>query len=256
MPKRLLLLFCALLLALAPLGTPPRAETLRLATLEWPPYIGHDLPEEGYVAELVRKTFARSGLAVEFVYLPWTRAVSETRAGRFHGYLPEYYSPELHEDFVLSRPFPGGPLHLFTPKGRMVAFGSLKDLVPYRIGVVRGYANTPEFDAADFLNKYQAANDVTNLRMLARGRIDLMVLDLNVARFLAARELGSPDAVRPLLPALGDKALYVCFPKSRSDHERLREALDKGLRILEQSGAAGRMALPRGMVLSPVPETP
>lgn len=62
--------------------------------------------------------------------------------------MPEYYSEDLKKDFILSAPFPEA-LGLFK-KDKNIQFKKIDDLKPYSIGVVRGYVNTAEFDAAAY----------------------------------------------------------------------------------------------------------
>lgn len=218
-----------------------------LATLEWPPYIGQDLPGQGYVAEVAREAFARSGHEARFRFLPWKRTVEETRAGRFHAYLPEYFAYGLLDDFVLSTPFPGGPLALLTTEDRDIDASILERLSPYRIGVVRGYVNTREFDEADFLNKQAFADDLTSLKMLLRGRVDLAVMDLNVARHLAAGLPGAGERIKALSPFLGVRNLYLCFPKSRPDHLELLADFDAGLASMIADGSLESIARRHGL---------
>jgi polar amino acid transport system substrate-binding protein len=47
----------------------------------------------------------------------------------------------------------------------------------YTFGVVKGYVNTPEFDAAIFLKKVESASDEEYLRNLINGRVDLIFID-------------------------------------------------------------------------------
>ena len=214
-----------------------RADPLRLATLAGEPYIGHDLPKEGYVGEVVRTAFARSGRDVQFIYLPWKRAVEETRAGKFHGYLPEYFDAKRIRDFVFSAPFPGGKLMLFSRKNADITYSSLRDLIPYRIGVVRGYVNTRRFDSTEYLHKQEVMDDLTNLRMLLHDRVDLIVADLHVARYLASKKLQAAQQIKALQPPLQHKRLHVCFPKARPDHMELLRAFDAGLAAIKADGS-------------------
>ena len=220
---------------------------VRLATLDWPPYIATDLPRQGYVAEVAREAFARAGVEVELNFLPWKRTLEETRSGKFHAYLPEYFDYRRMRDFVFSTPFPGGPLALMVRADSRLEYKTLHDLEGVRIGVVRGYVNTRAFDSADFLTKEEFVDDETCLRMLLSGRVDAVVADVNVANYIVGQRLGRVGVVRPLAPALGDRLLYVCFPKSRPDHMERLTQFNTGLSAMRCDGSLARLAAHYGL---------
>lgn len=232
-----ILAICALVLlfmAQAPLAE--SQDVVRLATLDWPPYIGKTLPDQGYAAAVAREAFKRSGHDVEFVFMPWKRTVEETREGIHHGLLPEYFAPKRMEDFVFSSPFPGGTLHFFVRSDSTIAYSSLRDLAGFTIGVVRGYVNTRTFDSADFLTKQEFVDDETVIRMLLSGRIDIAVADEFTAKHIAVNLLDAPGKIKALHPALGDRLLYVCFPKARDDHMEMLTAFNAGLSSMTKDG--------------------
>lgn len=212
------------------------AEKITLASLDWAPYIGKELKNEGYVAELVKKAFEVSGYDAEITYLPWARTVEMTKNGEFDGYLPEYYADSLHENFLVSKPFPGGPLVLFKLKSKNISYSKLEDLKPYNIGVVRGYVNTQEFDNASYLKKDEAKDDLTNLKKLRAGRIDLMVADKFVGLYIVKTELPNlNNKIEALNPILEQKDLYLCISKKAKNPEIKINAFNKGLEKLTES---------------------
>lgn len=230
--------FAGMIVALSILMTlPASAETLVVATLDWDPYIGRSLPNQGYVAEVVREAFQQEGYELDMKFLPWAKVVALSKKGKFAAYFPEYYARELHENFLVSDPIPGGPLVFFKRKDTTVNFKSLHDLKPYRIGVVRGYVNTAEFDGADFLSKEAAKDDITNMRKLVSGKIDLMVADQFVGRHLLATQMPEKaDLVDEVTPVLEDKDLYICFPKSNAQSTKRMQAFNKGIKTLQENG--------------------
>ena len=49
--------------------------TIRLSSLDWPPFSGENLPNRGLTTAIVERTLARTGLSVDVSFLPWQRAV-------------------------------------------------------------------------------------------------------------------------------------------------------------------------------------
>ncbi|WP_313465942.1 substrate-binding periplasmic protein [Pseudomonas nitroreducens] len=220
-------------------GAIAQAQTLRVATLEWAPYVGSDLPGNGLASRILNEALALNGDKAELVFLPWQRALNETREGRFDALMPAYLSPDRRQDFYTSMPLLDSQLGFFRRRDRALPINprDLDTLRPYRIGVVRGYVNQERFDSADFLNKDVVSSDWQNLEKLLRGRIDLAVVDRYTGYQLLSQ---NAPALREQLefvdPPLEVKPLYVLVPKKRAEGEALAASLDRGLRTLRRSG--------------------
>ncbi|KJR98525.1 MAG: hypothetical protein VR65_20195 [Desulfobulbaceae bacterium BRH_c16a] len=212
-------------------------KAVTLNTLDWEPYIGQKLPDKGFIAAIVNEAFAASGYSVELSFMPWVRAKNMAKEGKTDGCMPEYYLEEDKTDFLISEPIPGGPLGFFKRKADTIPYTGLEDLTPLKIGTVRGYINTDEFDKADYLKKEEANDDITNLRKLVGGRLDLIVIDKFVGLFLMQQEM--PDKageIEFISPALEEKTLHVLISKNAPEAEAKMKAFNDGLKVLEDSG--------------------
>lgn len=224
------------------------AETIKLASLEWEPYIGPKMPDGGYVAEIVNEAFKKNGKTAQIDYLPWARAVKMAKDGDYAGYLPEYYSEDLKKDFILSAPFPGGPLGFFKKKSSKITFKTLEDLKPYSIGVVRGYVNTAEFDAASYLKKDEAKDDLTNLKKLIAGRIELIVCDKYVGEHLLKTELKeSAGEVEFIEPGLENKDLYLCISKALPNGQKIMDEFNAAIKQMADDGTMKKIMEKQGI---------
>ncbi|MFV3306519.1 substrate-binding periplasmic protein [Pseudomonas sp. NY15181] len=230
-------LLVSLLFAL--LCTGSQAQTLRIATLDWAPYVGPDLPGRGLASRILDEALALNGDKAELVFLPWQRALNETREGRFDALMPAYLSADRSRDFYTSMPLLDSQLGFFRRRDHAVSIvpGDLDSLRPYRIGVVRGYVNQSAFDAADYLNKEVVSSDWQNLEKLLRGRIDLAVADRYTGyQLLAQNAPALRDQLVFVEPPLDIKPLYVLVPRKRPEGEALAASLDRSLRTLRRSG--------------------
>lgn len=81
-----------------------QADTLRVATLDWAPYVGPDLPGKGLASRILDEALALDGHRAELVFLPWQRALKEAAEGRFDALMPAYLSPERRELFHATIP--------------------------------------------------------------------------------------------------------------------------------------------------------
>lgn len=188
----------------------------RLTSLHWPPYTIAN-SGTGLTDETVRKAFAAVGWQVETVYMPWSEAVARVRDGGADGVYPEYRSAERDTECVMSPAIGESPLGFAERQRSPIAWNRLEDIRTKRIGVVSDYVNEETFDTMvreGHLKVDESPSDALALRKLAMGRLDLVVIDRNVFRYL----LDSDTILRPLAgqmhfnnKLLESKSLHICF---------------------------------------------
>lgn len=145
------------------------AEPLRLSTLEWPPFVGQDLPDQGATSARVRSICAVAGLEPHLSFLPWKRVLMEARTGLAQGYFPEYRSVDRETEFYFSKAVGCSVVGLVHRRDMTLDWTRLEDLSSYRLGVVDGYVNTEEFDRLvdmGILFPVKCNSDEMALRML------------------------------------------------------------------------------------------
>jgi polar amino acid transport system substrate-binding protein len=240
--RRIVIALCAW----AALSCAADERLVRLASLDWQPYSGATLPEQGAAAAVVKAAFQAAGYVVDVDFYPWARAVhlAET-ANEYDGIFPVYYSATRARWLNCSSAIGRSPLG-FAERGKApVAWSTLADLDAYKIGVVRDYVNTESFDsrvAAGHIEVDVAGSDFQNLQKLAHGRIDLAVIDHNVLNHLlkgaaakaAAGAIDAPDlaGLQFNRRVLEDKELYICFKRNTAD-DRIAAAFAAGLRKVD-----------------------
>ncbi|WP_259394770.1 ABC transporter substrate-binding protein [Shewanella sp. SR44-3] len=210
------------------------AKTLALTSLEWPPFAGESLPEQGASIFIVRQALATMGHELQVDFYPWNRAMrlAEKKGNNYHGYFPEYqYNTPEH---LFSTQIGTSPLGLIERKDNPLIWQQVKDLNRYSLGVVDGYENIKELDLM-IANGTQEAESVTadiqNLRKVAAKRIDGAVIDLLTFQYLLQNSSG--DKLKHSLSAnsqlLENKGLYVAFndsPEGLFWRDTLNEGLD------------------------------
>lgn len=209
---------------------------LVITTLEWPPYTSEELPKGGATTEAVRQAFAAAGLDIDVTTVPWKRAISMAKDDdAVVAYFPGYHCRHV-EGFIASDPIGNGPLGFAQNTNAPVVWESIDDIgeQKLKVGTVLGYSNTDEFDekaGTGWIRAITAQDDLTNLRKLARQRIDVAVIDKLVLSYLLATEPTLKETAgdfefneRPL----EDKTLYVCFSANQNG-EALRDKFNSGL---------------------------
>ncbi len=209
-------------------------EKVVLATLDWEPYIGRGLKDQGYVAVVVREAFKRSGIDVEIQFHQWSRVIGLAKKGRVDGYFPEYYADSIKTYARFSDPIPAGPLGFFKRTDTNIDFTSLEALKGYRIGIVKGYINSREFDMADYLDKHPVKDDLSNLKLLLAGRVDLVVADKYVGHHLVGLHMPDQIATIKFLPRiLEQKDIFVCISTLIPKTDYFLNAFNSGFRQMK-----------------------
>jgi polar amino acid transport system substrate-binding protein len=170
---------------------PVQAEHLRLVTGELPPYATRERSDEGIALDIVRKAFAHVGTTVSYTFKPWTRSLEEARAGQWDGTAYWGKNPTRDVGFLISdNVLTEQWVFLYrqrTDGGEAFSWETLADLKGQRIAAVQSYTYTPEFwdmQKAGTLKVELAQDDLGNLRRLVAGRVDVVVMERNVACYL------------------------------------------------------------------------
>ncbi len=104
----------ALVLAAAGWSTAALADTVALATGDYPPLTGESEPEGGLLTQVVAAAFAARGTGVRLTYLPWQRGYNETLKGLYSATFPYGKSVERDALFLYSSPLHTDTIRLFA----------------------------------------------------------------------------------------------------------------------------------------------
>lgn len=234
-------------LSLGAFSVAAQDKVIRLTSLEWPPYAGEKVAEQGASVAVVRAAAEAMGYKLEVKFYPWERAVKMAQDGAsgYHGYFPEYHSDEVAKTFVLSDPIGSGPLGFVEQKSAPVAWGSLAELKGKTIGTVSGYVNTAEFDAkaaSGELKVEAVTDDLTNVRKVGAGRIPMAVIDKHVLNYMLRTDpalAAVKDKVQFNARLLEDKSLYIAFQRSAKGQEAAK-VINEGLKKIDVDAIAGK----------------
>ncbi|MDX1453338.1 MAG: transporter substrate-binding domain-containing protein [Oleiphilaceae bacterium] len=222
-------------------------EAITISTGDYPPFVSKDLKHNGYVSHVISEAFARKNVHVEFKYMPWKRAYEEAKQGDYDATSFWYDSEERRQHFYYSDPVNHEKTVFFYRKANPLKdWSSLSDLKNYKIGATNGYTYTEEFWAmaeSKELMVYPKPHDLTNMKKLVGGRIDLFPAGIVLGSTLLYENF-DPAIVhtvdyhsKPLTEATG----YLLFPKASKNSERLLKLFNAGLKQLEESGRLEKM---------------
>ncbi len=231
------------------------ADVITVCADNWCPYNcdpGSDNP--GYIIEIVKQVFEKSGHSIDYKIMPWTRAITVCRAGEINAIVGA--SRTDAPDFV----FPSNTLGqsgygMFVAKTTAWTYSGIASLKGVSIGVIDDYTYNEELDAYIKENrkdpkKVQVASGVDareiNIKKLEGGRIDaflespsVMLYSLNKMglsdKFKMAGMVGKPDDI------------YIAFSPANPKSKEYAKILSEGIASLRKSGALATLLSTYGL---------
>jgi len=228
---------CWLGLALALAVGAAQARPIEMNTVPWAPFYGPDLKGQGFITAVTQAAFEEAGHDAQIEFVPWARAMLETKQGDRDLLMGAYYSAERADTYAFSDVIYETKVGLVALRDLGVErFDSLRDLTDYTIGYGRGWATTEEFDNADYLDKEAAKNNVLNVRKLYEGRIDMIAMNFDRFNQIVREEGLDPQRAVFLEPALKTSGLYLMVSEAIDDTEQLVADFNQGIAALRESG--------------------
>ncbi|MFA3790072.1 extracellular solute-binding protein [Aliiglaciecola sp. SL4] len=258
--KRKMLWF---LLPLVCIGSLSAKEQVLLVAEQHVPYIGINMPNQGYVHQIVSEAFNRQGIRVKIVYYPAARAQKLATEGKVDGVLPVYENNLLTDTFLYSKPFPGDVIGLLKRKDTEVSVDIDKkninaifsELRNYHFGLVRGSASEQLIEEAQYLSKQYVSNNLINIDKLYAKRIDFALIDkFSAGHLIVSQRPHMIGKLEFVYPPLVDKAFHIAFTKSNVNAQRYLELFNQGLASMGADGRLAEILAKHGFSISPFNE--
>lgn len=225
------------ILLISLLASTASAETIKIATTHWPPYMIEEQKTD-FIREVTRRALATQDRQVRFHFLPWKRAIEDAAAGKYDAIAGLYSTPERLETFLFTAPLHGSELVLLQRKSKPAKAAKLSEKI---FGVVRGYSNAPWIDDTSDITKTFAKSDAHNLTLLDKERIDVSVIDKRVADYLLRQRQSTLDNYKIISPAIGFMPVYVAFPVANSNSKDLVSSFNSGFLSMMLSGEISQL---------------
>ena len=237
-------LYCGVILS-GCLASGSRADeppTLTLLAEVWPPYMMLDDRGEpvGADLDLARAVLLQLGYRTEVKVLPWKRAVKQAQLKEGDAVLDIFYV-ETRQSWLH---YPEEPLSqsgevLFYPAARPVQLARISDLQGLRIGTQADYAYSKAFLTDPGVIRMPMTgegNAVKQLHLMMAGRLDGVVLNERVGRYLLHTQ-GLQDQVRNhLFPLTDDDRNFLAFTH-KPGHDQLAIRFSEALKLFKQTPA-------------------
>ncbi|MDD9302031.1 MAG: hypothetical protein HUK40_06665 [Desulfobacter sp.] len=211
------------LLSISPVWIlPAGAETWKLTSLDWQPYAGTEMANQGNSIQKLRILLEKQGITLVVEYYPWKRAQFLARKPEYVGYFPAW-PEEVAEDFVASPPIDWSVLGYIKEKHSRVEFNTVQELFKnYTVGIVFTYVYPQAVQKA--MTAYpehtdKSPDEVSLLRKLSLGRFQVALTDPKVMMYLAEKEKISN--IEPMTKRLEKKPLVIAFRKGADNQKRI-----------------------------------
>lgn len=216
-------------------------KSIHLSTTQYPPFYGKDLPGDGVVTEVILAAFAQSGYRVEISFYPFSRALLMAQTCKVDGLFAAWDSPERREWGLYSDPIP--PANEVGFYQRQNDLNVLDTSTPaVTVGVVRDYVQ-PKLLNQPPIRQMAVTDDLTNLKKLSRGRVDLVLIDRLVADYLIQNHMQAwdGDPIAWVEPAIERYTQHLLLCKEAPAAQQKMADFNRGLRELKQSGEIDRI---------------
>jgi polar amino acid transport system substrate-binding protein len=238
-------------------------KVVNLATLNWPPYISESVCNKGWVFQFTVALLVSKGYQVNIHFYPWARSVMLVEKGQMDILFPEYFiessapsdtiqGKNRRELLALSNKFSGGELSLLKRQGHpFILQKNLANLKGKIIGVVRGYQNTPEFDAMMDSKQFsiiEAVDELQLVKLLVAKRVDLIVGDpkvftysVNYSNLSNRNKQALLNGIEVVDPPLKYNHLYFAISNQYPQLHQLLDDVNLALLAFQQSGETDRI---------------
>lgn len=218
---------------------------LVIATGEYAPWLGKELPSYGFANHIISAAFQKSGYRVSYKFLPWKRNYEDTKKGAYTATATWACSEERQKDFYCSDPVSLETYVFFYRKTDQLDWKTLDDLKGKEIGATISYTYTAEFwDKGEegYYTIQPAVSDAINIRKLLKKRVDLFPISIVVGNTILNTQFSAGAASlltyhpNPLMELHGT----LLFPKSDPRSKILVKKFNEGLAKLHADGTYDR----------------
>jgi polar amino acid transport system substrate-binding protein len=206
------------------------------------------------MTEVLNAVAREMGVAFEFRFMPWKRCESAVQKLEAWGAIPYVLTSEREKKYFFSDKLFNreGKFFYYSQKGtpKQIPFAVLSDLKGYTIGGVIGYYYEKTLLEAK-LNVEYVAEDEQNFWKLRAGKVDLIIADEVVGRYIIRKrfplEAGKFFTLSKPLDVIAD---YLITSKKYPDTQKLLTKFNMALEKIKRNGVYQRILDKHGVVLT------
>jgi|CXWL01.1.fsa_nt_gi polar amino acid transport system substrate-binding protein len=222
-------------------------ESINIVADTWCPYnCNPKSPHPGFMVDIAKKAFARHNIEVNYIVLPWTTAIDETRKGKYTAIIgasvddaPDFIYPSINQGFMQN--------YFYVKKGNSWRYSGIDSLKKVVLGAIASYSYNDEIDA--YISKYKLnptyiemmSGDNAlgiNLSKLVRGKIGATIESKYVMDYyLLQNNMQDKIEDAGVLPPSDKDKLYISFsPKDKKLAQKYADILSEETSKMRASG--------------------
>jgi polar amino acid transport system substrate-binding protein len=219
------------------------ADEITLRADIWCPYnCEPDSEKPGFQVEIAKYAFEKAGHTIQYSLLNWSRAVLETRKGKYHAILGAARGDA--PDFVFPQSEVGVSQDCFYVKPENTwEFRDIDSLSTITIGVINDYSYGDLFD--EYIKEHKndhkriqisSGEDALekNFSKLIKSRITALIEEQSVMGYFL-KKISKPELVRNAGCFEGNN-VYIAFSPENPKSQGYANILSQGIQELRESG--------------------
>lgn len=218
------------------------AAELNVATSEWIPYVGNDLPKQGMAIDIVNTALQRAGYQPVVSIKNWSRALEGTDVGYYDLIAAAWYSKKRAQHFVFSKPYLQNEIKLLKHVDSDFQYQSVMNLNGKLLGVIKDYAYGEAVDNAQGLLRVPGTHVLENILRVLNRQIDLTLDDERVLQYQIRHNMSSNKDKLVMLPKpISTNGLHIAVSKQNPRHQEIVQAFDKAIAGMKKDGSYERI---------------
>ena len=218
------------------------ADELQVATSEWVPYVGKELPNQGLAIDLVNRALVRAGHTTAVTIQSWSRTLEGADIGVYDLIAAAWYSKEREKSFIFSKPYLYNEIKLLKNTASNFKFSSISDLEGKTVGVLKGYAYGEQFNRARGILRVPGIHVLQNIKRVISGEIELTLDDERVLKYEIKHNISlNRDRLLFLPNPVSKNGLHIAVSRQNPKHKEIVQAFDKAISAMRKDGSYDRI---------------
>ena len=218
------------------------ATELQVATSEWIPYVGKELPNQGLATDIVTRALKRAGYKPSVTIQAWNRTLEGADIGVYDLIAAAWYSKAREKSFLFSKPFIYNEIKLLKHVDSKFQFNSIADLNGHTIGVLDGYAYGEKFDGAQGISRIPGVHVLQNITRVINREIELTLDDERVLEYEIRHNISlNKDRLVFLSKPVSKNGLHIAVSRLNPKHKEIVAAFDKAIVAMRKDGTYDRI---------------
>ena len=218
------------------------ANQLNVATSEWVPYVGKDLPNQGLAIDIVSTALQRAGYQPVVTIKSWSRTLEGVDVGVYDLIAAAWYSEKRAQHFTFSKPYLYNEIKLLKHVDSNFQYQSAVDLNGRMVGVIKDYAYGEKFDQAKGLLRIPGTHVLENILRVLNREVELTLDDERVLKYEIRHNIDTSKDKLVIVPkSISKTGLHIAISKQNPKHKEIAQAFDKAIAAMKKDGSYARI---------------